>query len=118
MKFTLIAAVAALLLVTIVGSSPVRVFGAARAIQGKAEDVSERSTDTLTNAQRLARGLPPMKPRFLTGPTAVKRQAPSNMRRRDDPTVVKRQAPSNMRRAPGRVTYRSESDRYSGVYAS
>ena len=107
--------VIAFVLATLAAAMPVR-------------DINSRAAQAVqeTNAQRLARGLPPLKPRAMctrehspfapTGPvlissvaTEAKRQAPSAMRR---------QAPSAQRRAPGRLAYRSDRYRYAGIYAS
>ncbi|KAL1746424.1 hypothetical protein HDZ31DRAFT_34131 [Schizophyllum fasciatum] len=96
MKFFVVSMAIALLLATLATAMPVAESRAPQAVQE-------------TNAQRLARGLPPLKPRTMGTPTEFRRQAPSAMRR---------QAPSAMRRSPGRAAYRSPRDRYAGVYAN
>ncbi|KAI5834068.1 hypothetical protein EV122DRAFT_284258 [Schizophyllum commune] len=98
MKFFVVSMVIAFVLATLAAAMPV-------------QDINSRAAQAVqeTNAQRLARGLPPLKPRAMGTPTEAKRQAPSAMRR---------QAPSAQRRAPGRLAYRSDRDRYAGIYAS
>ncbi|KAI5889287.1 uncharacterized protein SCHCODRAFT_02585479 [Schizophyllum commune H4-8] len=127
MKFTLIAAIAALLVASFVSASPVRVFGAVRNVQANDATLTGRAPEGLTNAQRMARGLPPMKPRSLsTSPTAAKRQTsavpPGGRRRRsfedEEATPVERRqtsaVPPGGRRSVPRMQKR---DRYAGVYA-
>ncbi|KAL1694987.1 hypothetical protein GGG16DRAFT_100030 [Schizophyllum commune] len=122
MKFSLIAAIAALLVVSFVTATPVRVFGAARNADAT---LTERSSEGMTNAQRMARGLPPMKPRNLSATRTVDRrqasQGAGGQRRRrdvDEPTRVDRrqtsQGAGGQRRSLPRMQKR---DRYAGVYA-
>ncbi|KAL1672140.1 hypothetical protein EV122DRAFT_271903 [Schizophyllum commune] len=126
MKFTLISAIAALLVASFVSASPVRVFGAVRNANSDAT-LTDRAPEGMTNAQRMARGLPPMKPRSLSAsPTVAKRQTsplpPGGRRRRnvedEEATRVERRqtspVPPGGRRSVPRMQKR---DRYAGVYA-
>ncbi|KAL1746423.1 hypothetical protein HDZ31DRAFT_72902 [Schizophyllum fasciatum] len=127
MRLALIAAIAAFLMASFVAASPVRVFGAARGVQANSDATpTEVSPDNMTNAQRMARGLPPLKPRSMGSPTVAKRQGPSpggTRRRRstdeDEPTRVERRQTSPGVGGQRRSTrMQNKRDRYAGVYGS
>ncbi|KAL1738427.1 hypothetical protein HDZ31DRAFT_70012 [Schizophyllum fasciatum] len=110
MKFSTVAIVVVLSLAGFSGAMPAHEGNVPAA--GSSHASSGTQTRSETNAERLSRGLPPMKPRSMQATrTEVKRQGPSGMRRRQEPSP----GTGNQRRASIRTNKR---DRYAGVYGA
>ncbi|KAI5892851.1 uncharacterized protein SCHCODRAFT_02502968 [Schizophyllum commune H4-8] len=108
MKFSTVATIVVLSLAGFSGAMPARGENAPAVRAENAREIhptpaTASPTTPETNAQRLSRGLPPLKPRSMGAThTEVKRQGPSGMRRR----------------APVRANLNSKRDRYAGVYGA
>ncbi|KAL1752458.1 hypothetical protein FB107DRAFT_293127 [Schizophyllum commune] len=108
MKFSTVATIVVVSLAGFSSAMPARGVNAPamRAVNTQeipATSAAGSPTTPETNAERLARGLPPLRPRSMQATrTEVKRQGPSGMRRR----------------GPIRGNSNNKRDRYAGVYAA
>ncbi|KAL1727853.1 hypothetical protein EV714DRAFT_238461 [Schizophyllum commune] len=116
MKFSTVATIVVISLAGFSGAMPAReenapAIRAENAQEMRPTPASASPNTPETNAQRFARGLPPLKPRSMRATrTEVKRQGPSGMRRRAEPSGMRRRAP--------RANRNSKRDRYAGVYGA